>query len=218
MTRIRAAGFVGADTRYLGGAPRKAFDTYPTPPEVTWALIEHAPPPRGVLREPACGDGAMARVLKAAGYSVYASDIRRTGYGQGGEDYLKALPMLVAGVVTNPPFKLAVQFIRKAQSEAPYVAMLLKSTFWHAESRRRLFEECPPNLILALTWRPAFLLEERGNAPMMDVIWCVWDTRLPAGMPAYRLAGKPASRPAPIALAALEEAVDRRLEALNDRG
>lgn len=222
---IRAGGFIGAfGSRHLGGAERKAFDNYPTPAAATQALIDHAPPPPGLLGEPACGDGAMARVLEAGGWPVAASDIRRTGYGKAGVDYLAAPadPRLV-GLVTNPPFNKAPQFIAKAVREAPYVAMLLKSTYWHAAKRRAAFERHPPQMVLALTWRPAFLLRERGSAPMMDVIWSIWDNRLPPGETVYRLAEKPAHAPVlePMlgpALVQLGEAADRllaRLEAFN---
>lgn len=194
--RIRAGGFVGAYARELGGAPRKGLDVYPTPPEATRAVVAAYPPPEGVLWEPACGAGHMARVLRQEGYPVIATDLRHTGYGAGGVDYLREpVPPGVVGIVTNPPFRLAAEFVAKATGECGYVALLLKGTFWHAAGRKQLYRARPPSVVLPLTWRPAFLAAERGNSPMMDCAWAVWDSRLgPAQR--YELLDRPPREPA----------------------
>ena len=91
-----------------------------------------------------------------------------------GVDYLDAKSAgLYKAIITNPPFSLAEQFIRKAVAEAPVVAMLLKATYFHAGSRVALFRECPPTAVLAMAWRPA-MCPERGKSPIMDFIWAVW--------------------------------------------
>jgi hypothetical protein len=194
--RIRAGGFVGAYANALGGAPRKGLDVYPTPPEVTRALVRSVPPPPGLLWEPACGAGHMARVLAQEGWDVASTDLRRTGYGTAGVDFLKTpMPAGCVGIVTNPPFKLAPEFVAKATRECGYVALLLKATFWHAAGRRALYAEHPPSAILPLTWRPAFLAAERGNSPMMDVIWAVWSDQL-GPKQRYGLLPRPPREPA----------------------
>lgn len=57
--------------------------------------------------------------------------------------------------------------------------MLLKSQYWHAKSRYKLFQDYTPSWVLPLTWRPDFLEHERlegekKGAPTMDVAWSVW--------------------------------------------
>lgn len=154
---------------------RKAADFYPTPADATQALLDYLPPPAGCLvREPACGDGAIARVLRANGFDVDASDLRRTGYGEGGVDYLNAPLRPTPAHVGNPPFALALEFIDKALQESDYVALLLKSNFFHTQNRLDLHERTPPTIELKITWRLAFLKEERGNNPLMDCSWFVW--------------------------------------------
>lgn len=154
---------------------RKAADFYPSPPDVTLALLKHLRLPRGtVVKEPACGTGEMAVVLDHAGLVVQASDLRRTGYGRGGVDFIANPGQKADWVITNPPFNLALKFITTSLSITPNVAMLLKSQFWHAASRRKFFEDNPPYEVLPLTWRPAFLEKERGKSPLMDVMWVVW--------------------------------------------
>jgi hypothetical protein len=155
-------------------ANRRALDFYPTPTDVTRALLLFLALQPCVIWEPACGDGAMSRVLEQAGHTVISTDIRHTGFGEGGVDFLAAPDRSCSGVITNPPFAAAEQFIRKALGTAPLVAMLLKSQYWHAQKRYRLFTEHPPAWILPLTWRPDFLDGERGGAPTMECLWTVW--------------------------------------------
>lgn len=151
---------------------RKKSDFYPTPWEVTQALLNFLELRPGTrIWEPACGDGKMVDVLMRNGMAVAFSDISM------GVDFLTAdLPSGgVEWIITNPPFSLAEQFIRRAYEHGLPFAMLVKSQYWHACKRYFLFYECKPTYILPLTWRPDFLFKERGGgAPLMDVMWCVW--------------------------------------------
>lgn len=175
-------------------------DYYPTPPETTQALVDFLAP-LGRLRvlEPCCGEGHIARVLEAAGHDVVASDIRDTGYGEGGVDYL-AKPEApddayeFDAVITNPPFSHAEDVIRRALRDAPLVAMLLGNDYWHAASRARLFNSRKPRAVLALTWRPIFLVE-RGSSPLANMAWTVWDDEH-EGDTRYLVVNKPPSFPA----------------------
>jgi hypothetical protein len=166
-----ASAIVEAQTRWA----RKPADFYPTPSDCTQALLDHLQlPARTVVKEPACGDGALSVVLEANGMVVLSSDLRQTGFGRGGVDFLTDADEVCDWVITNPPFNVAVDFIKRSLDLTPNVAMLLKSQFWHAQGRLDLFEQNPPSQILPLTWRPSFLEAERGNSPLMDVIWVVW--------------------------------------------
>lgn len=155
-----------------GGNKNEGSDFYPTPPEVTHALMRFLNLMPRVIWEPACGDGAMAEVIKKYGHSVLASDIRAAGYGEPKVDFLSA-DKNCAAIITNPPFGLAAEFILHALGQAPTVAMLLKAHFWHAQSRTTLFEEHRPAWVLPLNWRPNFL-DKRGKSPTMDFQWTVW--------------------------------------------
>jgi hypothetical protein len=156
-------------------AKRRDLDFYPTPPDVTRALLLFLALQPCTIWEPACGDGAMSSVLAANGHTVLSTDIRlMTGFGQGDVDFLTAAPFICDAVITNPPFAASELFIRKALDTAPLVAMLLKSQYWHAQKRFALFDQQPPAWVLPLTWRPDFLDGERGGSPTMDCIWTVW--------------------------------------------
>lgn len=174
----------GAILKGLATWERKAADFYPTPYDVTESLIpviKALIPEGGKIWEPACGDMDMSRVLEFHGFEVTSTDLRETGQGVGGIDFLNDNMETAYGwipdcdmIVTNPPFNLAAQFIEKALSYTPNVAMLLKIDYWSAISRLPLFDKHRPALFLPLTFRPAFLKKERGNSPLMNVAWVVW--------------------------------------------
>lgn len=161
-----------------GSRPRHEADFYSTPWECTQALIDAEGDALRSYREiwePACGSGAMSRVLKAAGFSIISTDLRDTSYGEGGKNFLDTTQATAAAIVTNPPFSLAARFVSHALGalKVRYLALILKSTYWHAAKRIPLIETHPPSRIFPMGWRPDF--DGRG-APTMDLIWCVWDT------------------------------------------
>lgn len=168
---------------------RKPADFYPTPYNVTVALLDFLNLNElDSIWEPAAGDGDMVLPIVAMLKNhVVATDLRPTPfidvYGQT-EDFVnfEVNPLMVGKrraiqwVITNPPFSLAEQFIEKALEVAPNVAMLVRSQYWHAATRLPMFERNRPSYILPLTWRPAFELS-RGDSPLMDVSWVVWQKK-----------------------------------------
>lgn len=158
-----------------GGNPqdeRQANDFYATPPAVTTALL-------GVetfnskIHECACGNGAMSMVLQLAGFEVVSTDIRPLGFGSK-QDFLTLDKALADTVITNPPFSKAAAFINHGMGTLGLrkMALVLKSTYWHAAGRRALFEQFKPSAVYPLLWRPDFLSKGR---PTMEICWTVWD-------------------------------------------
>jgi type I restriction-modification system DNA methylase subunit len=161
---------------------RRELDFYPTPPEVTHALMKFLFNSGYIneetrMHEPACGTGAMSKVLEKYTKNVYSSDLNETGFGEGGIDFLTS-DYKCDAIITNPPFNISDKFITHSLKKAPIVAMVLKSQYWHAKKRIALFNTNPPAFVLPLTWRPDFLFDQRENgakgAPTMEVHWTVW--------------------------------------------
>lgn len=164
---------------------RRELDFYPTPTNVTHALMQflhsecqwHFDHPLKI-HEPACGNGAMSEVIKQYGHDVYSSDIQTT-YGHT-ENFLSQMNWnKFDAIITNPPFDLSAAFIGVAVRRSKIVCMLLKSQYWHAAKRLELFNNRPPQYVLPLTWRPDFLEHTRlsgdkKGAPTMEVAWSVW--------------------------------------------
>ena len=113
-------------------------DLYETPPVAVEALLRVEKLPQ-VLWESACGPGSIVRVLRAAGHSVMATDL--VDYGCDGSiarvDFLmeSRAPDSIEAIITNPPFKLASEFVAHALKLCPKVYMLLRLAF--LESTRR---------------------------------------------------------------------------------
>ena len=162
-------------------ADRNATDFYPTPPDVTVALLDFLErqghlDTSHIVWEPACGTGSMAEVMKWRDYDVFCTDLHPTGYGYNTAiDFLTYSPPVdYDWIITNPPFSQAEKFIRRALELGSSCAFLLKSQFWHAKSRLTLFRDHPPAYVLPLTWRPDFLQGAKGGSPTMECLWTVW--------------------------------------------
>lgn len=113
-------------------------DLYETPACAVDALLRVERLPE-IVWEPACGRGAIASVLRARGHQVYATDLVDYGYedSQSRIDFLmeQSAPYCVGAIVTNPPYKLAGQFISHALTLAPKVIMLLRLAFLEGTRR-----------------------------------------------------------------------------------
>lgn len=178
------AARAGKETRHAL-ADRKD-DFYASPPEAVAAFLRAEAPflPRS-LWEPACGDGAIVKPLRAAGYRVHATDLVARGCpdSRAGEDFLMPFPVPegVEGIVTNPPFKLAQQFVDRALLVVPYVAMLLRVAFLESAERRAWFQDGPLARVhissrrLPMMHRDGWEGEKAGSA--IAFAWFVWDRR-----------------------------------------
>lgn len=151
---------------------RKPFDLYETPEWATKAVVPFLPPQATIL-EPACGSGKMVRALESAGHKVYGNDIQQ------GQDFLLTPFCKAEAIVTNPPFNLATQFIEHAlklmQPQDGVVAMLLRTDFDHAKTRRHLFDgHSAFSTKLVLTKRIVWF-DRPGAAPSFNHAWFIWD-------------------------------------------
>ena len=157
-------------------------DLYETPPVAVRALLKAERVPNRVW-EPACGPGAIVGVLRNAGFSVLATDL--VDYGcpdsQSGIDFLfeQKPPNEISAIVTNPPYKLANEFVSKALDLAPYVAMLLRLAFIESERRRPILDG--GNLARVLVFRNRLPMmhrhgwEENKNSNAMAFAWFIWE-------------------------------------------
>lgn len=152
-------------------------DFFPTPPGVTRAFVEACPLPDGLWCEPAVGDGAIISAVGAR--EAWATfDIRDvpapalSSYHEPCSDFLQLDETLRFDVIiTNPPFSLAEEFVRKALKHADHVVMLLRLAF--LESRRReLFHADHPSDVYVLSRRPSFMAN--GATDSCAYGWFVW--------------------------------------------
>lgn len=164
---------------------KDSLDDFPTPPWATRALIEHIIQGKAELKgqsalEPACGEGHMAKVLAEYFGSVTGSDVYPYGYGEVA-DFVTA-PYEVGQfdwVITNPPFRLAEDFIQKGLSIATRgVAILARTVFIESVGRyERIFRDSPPTVFAQFTERVPMVkgrLDRRASTAT-GYAWLVWD-------------------------------------------
>ena len=159
------------EARLLGAgdkSKRRAEDFYVTPIAAIDALLKRETF-SGKGWEPAAGDG---RIAKAFGME-FASDIRSEAYGETVDFRLETRQ--VDYIVTNPPYSLALPFVKHALECAPKVAMFLRLQFLEGQERREFFEKHPPIRIYVFSERLNCDPGSNGKGGMMCFAWFVWE-------------------------------------------
>ena len=174
--------------------PGDSLDDFPTPPWATRALLEFVVGDPVALSfqtclEPACGRGHMARTLQEYFRHVYASDIHSYGFGSL-RDFLSTDDFLPANwdgdtppidwIITNPPFRLAEQFVHKAVTIAKKgVAFFERLVFAESISRyESIFRDNPPNVVAVFSERVPVVKGrlDRKAASATCYAWFVWSS------------------------------------------
>lgn len=155
-------------------------DLYETPPIAVRALRDAVSLPP-VIWEPACGPGAIVRELRAVGHEVIATDLRDYGLedSRGGVDFLQCQSAIAPCIVTNPPFKDAEAFVKKARELCPLVIMLLRLAFLESERRRPILDHGDLSKVLVFRKRLPMMHRDGWEGPRassaMAFAWLVWD-------------------------------------------
>ena len=180
--------------------PDDSLDDFPTPPWATRALIKHVIFPRlvfdppAVLRqarawEPSCNRGHMVLPLREYFGTVHASDIHDYSAEWSGQDrvcdflFPGSEPPHIAAqgvdwIITNPPFRLAEQFLQRAFGLAGSgVAVIVRTAFLESVGRYELlFSKNPPSIIAQFTERVVMIkgrLTATGSTAT-SYCWLVW--------------------------------------------
>lgn len=159
--------------------PHDSLDDFGTPPWATRALCERlfCGGRRAVtMREPTANRGFMVRALRDWSVAVEAADICDYGAGFPQGDYLFGPdPAPVDWTITNPPFRLAGQFIARAlRTSREGVAVLVRSAFLEGAARYRLYSRHRPRLVLQFAER---VVMHRGPPPDPNVAVAVTDPK-----------------------------------------
>lgn len=158
------------------------FDYYATDPIAVEKLLNVHSFKHDVW-EPCCGEGHISNVLLSHGYDVYNTDIIDRGCNDETVDFMK-ISTIVCGqfeedIVTNPPYKLGVDFVKKAieiLANECQIALLLKLTFMCSKGRAKFFEENPPKFIYVFSDR--IECAKNGNfegKKGVDYAWFIWE-------------------------------------------
>lgn len=181
--------------------PHDSLDDFPTPPWATRALCEFLRDGPLALqlnmasvREPAANRGYMVKPLLEYFGHVAASDVHDYGSGFAVRDYLFGPDEHLDRTdwtITNPPFRLAAQFIEKGlRLSRTGVAMIVRTAFLEGQDRcQSLFAANPPAYVLQLSERCGMFKgklmrlgtkfidrdgKERSAATATAYCWIIW--------------------------------------------
>lgn len=166
--------------------PADSLDFFPTPPWAVRGFVEELGRTEALGRrsvwEPSCGAGHMVVPLLEVFGAVRASDVHDYGWGHVVHDFLMPTPEpAVDWIVTNPPFRLGVEFALRALDLARLrVALLVRTAFLEGQDRHaRLFRPHPPSLVLQYVERVPMLKGRYDPAvsTATSYCWLVWDLR-----------------------------------------
>lgn len=163
-------------------AVRDPSDYYATPAWCCKRLLEAVDLPGGLWLEPCAGEGAIIRSV---------ADVRQDVRWHAVEYREECIPILdaipgcaaVSGafqrknglgpyavVLTNPPYRSALEFVQLALRFAPIVVMLLRLN-WLASAEREPWMRTHTPSVLVLPDRPSFI-GKGGDAT--DYAWLAW--------------------------------------------
>lgn len=164
---------------------REANDYYATDPHALELFLEAIKRDNFKLCkriwECACGQGHLSKILIDKGYIVKSTDLIDRGYGEGGIDFLKQREGWHGDILTNPPYKYAEDFVEKALKlleQGNHCVMFLKVQFLEGQSRRELFEHCPPKYVYVHSKRANCAKNgnfEKYGSSAICYCWYIWE-------------------------------------------
>lgn len=171
--------FVTLGARNYAKHDREINDYYATEPKAMELLLLEETFNHKIW-ECACGEGHLSEVLLKNGYDVKSTDLIDRGYGIGNVDFLKQEEKWDGDIITNPPYKLALDFVQKALDLIPNgnkVAMFLKLQFLEGKARRKFFNENPPKTVYVSSARLNCARNgdfENFQSSAIAYAWFVW--------------------------------------------
>lgn len=156
---------------------RETDDFYPTPSYAVDELLKREVF-SGNIWECACGEGDISDVFINNGFDVISTDLISRGYGEQ-LDFLQS-NLVADNIVTNPPYKLALDFVLKAKKQSrSKIAMFLKTVWLESEIRYDMFQDTEFPLKTVYQFSKRVTLYKGGvkmkNSGMIAYAWYVWD-------------------------------------------
>jgi hypothetical protein len=164
---------------------REKDDFYPTPSYAVDELLKREIF-KGNIWECACGEGDISKTLIKSNYNVKSTDLIDRGYGEGNINFLeKGLFNSFEkqdNIITNPPYKYALDFVLQAKKLSKYkIAMFLKTVFLESEKRKKMFQDKEFPLKTVYQFSKRVTLYKNGklmkNSGMIAYAWYVWDKK-----------------------------------------
>lgn len=173
--------------------PHDSLDDFPTPPWAVRAFLRETGIRGRSVWEPAANRGFMVKALREAFPVVHASDVHDYGAGFPTHDFLMPGEPLhrPEWIITNPPFRLAEEFVLRALPIATEgVAVIVRSVWAEGAGRwERLFKPNPPACVLQHVERVPMVKGryDPNASTATSYSWFVWASGLKAhrDLPAF---------------------------------
>lgn len=180
-----------AGGKLAGGNPERGRvedDFYATDPKSTKALLDNVKFEGDSFLEPCCGQGHISKLIEEyyPNAEVVSQDLIDRGYGNTGIDFLTCeFDRKFDNVITNPPFKLAQEFIEKSLdilNDNGKIAMFLKVQFLEGMGRKEFFEKAPLKYVYVFRarqspWMNGSPVDEKGKkwSSTMCFAWFIFE-------------------------------------------
>lgn len=149
---------------------RGAFDELYTPKEAIECILPYIPDTVKIIWEcTAIENSEIVTVLKANGFEVIKSHIKD------GLDFFEYEPQHYDLIITNPPYSLKDQFLKRAfELDKPFM-MLLPITTLEGKKRSEMFQQHNVQVLIP-SKRFNFIKEKKGS--WFQTSWFTWKLNL----------------------------------------
>lgn len=164
---------------------REKYDFYSSPEIAVVQLLKHEGEhfKNSRVWECACGMGHISKILERECHNIklYSSDLIDRGYGETGIDFLNNDISDYDIIITNPPYKHALEFCKTALNKVNdngRVYMLLRTLFLEGQTRYdELFKENPPKHIYVFSNRIGCSKDgtPANETKAQSFSWFVWE-------------------------------------------
>jgi len=160
---------------------RQKNDYYATPPEDTEKFLKVYDVSKfKKILEPACGEGHLSEVLKKYNKNVTSYDLIDRGYQDKQVDFLKEnISDKFDLVITNPPFKYALEFIQRGLEISDTVIILAKIQLLEGQRRSEVMKDLGLKEIYGYVsrcncWRNGSKLNPKTGKPWSGAMFLAW--------------------------------------------
>lgn len=165
------------------GESREENDFYATHPMAIIPLMRVLGWEKGGkhIYEPGCGKGHLSEMIKLYGHTMVCTDLIDRGYGITGVDFLQPNEYdngNYDAVIMNPPYKYAIEFIRKSLKLAPTVCAFLRITFLESAKRAEFFKQYPPRFVAVFIERIPSSKDAKFDPKESSSVcyaWFIWE-------------------------------------------
>ena len=120
--------------------------------------------------EPCCGDHRITNKIPN-NITKYEAELDL------GIDYLKTKFESIDLIITNPPFSLSIEFVKKSLQEGKTICYLQRINWLGSKSRKEFWNNSIPDKLFILSKRPQFMKEMglKAGSDSTEYTWFIWD-------------------------------------------